>query len=164
MDEVMRGSSMDRHDRRRKRERLNGALRGKVEGEAGSAVWLDKLSEELLWPDLLCAQRFWSCTATGSVPSGVLTVGDARDGLAWKSPSEMERERRSRALLPPVFLEESLIWHGTPQGLNLNSKRLFSMHVSAAKEKKQKWKIKERKTRQVFSFRFLLLLLLFTLI
>lgn len=53
MDEVMRGSSMDRHDRRRKRDRLNGALRGKVEGEAGSAVWLDKLSDELLWPDLV---------------------------------------------------------------------------------------------------------------
>lgn len=44
----MRGSSMDRHDRSRKRERLNGALRGKVEGEAGSAVWLERLSEELL--------------------------------------------------------------------------------------------------------------------
>lgn len=48
MDELMRGSSMDRHDRSRKRERLNGALRGKVEGEAGSAVWLERLSEELL--------------------------------------------------------------------------------------------------------------------
>lgn len=70
---------MDRHDRRRKRERLNGALRGKVEGEAGSAVWLDKLSEELLWPDLLCALRLWSCTAAGCVPSAVI---DARDELA----------------------------------------------------------------------------------
>lgn len=82
MDEVMRGSSMDRHDSRRKRDRLNGALRGKVEGEAGSAVWLDKLSEELLWPDLLCTQRFWSCAAAGWVPSAALTVRDARDGLA----------------------------------------------------------------------------------
>lgn len=99
---------MDRHDRRRKRERLKGALRGKVEGEAGSAVWLDKLSDELLWPDLLCALRFWSGTAAAGVPSAALTVGDAGAGLAWKSPSEMELERSSGALLPPVFLEESL--------------------------------------------------------
>lgn len=141
MDEVMRGSSMDRHDSSRKRDRLNGALRGKVEGEAGSAVWLERLSEELLWPDLLCALR--SCTAVGWVPSTALTVGDAKDELAWKSPSEMELERRSGALVPPVFLEWSLFWQGTLHGLNLNSKRLFSMHISATEKsvkEREEWK------------------------
>lgn len=58
----MRGSSIDRQDRRRRRARLNGALRGKAEGEAGSPGWEEMLSVEPLWPRLLCPQddEFWA--------------------------------------------------------------------------------------------------------
>ena len=53
----MRGSSMERQDRRRRRDRLNGAFRENVEGEAGSAGWEARLSVEPLWPRLLCSQE-----------------------------------------------------------------------------------------------------------
>lgn len=59
----MRGSSMDRQDRRRRRARLNGALRGKAEGDAGSPGWEERLSVEPLWPCLPCPQdedEFWA--------------------------------------------------------------------------------------------------------
>lgn len=133
----MRGSSIDRHDRRRRRARLNGALRGKAEGEAGSPGWLGRLSVEPLWPGLLCPREdeFWAWVLEDWTPSSVPTVWGSREELAWKSPSEIELERRSGALLPSAALE-SLSWHGTPQGVNLKSKRLFSMHVSA-REKEQ---------------------------
>lgn len=52
----MRGSSIDRHDRRRRCARLN-VFREKAEGEAGSPVWGGRLSVESLRTSLLCPQE-----------------------------------------------------------------------------------------------------------
>lgn len=53
---VMRGSSIERQDKRRRRARLNGALRAKADGDAGSPGWGERLSVEPLWPRLPCPQ------------------------------------------------------------------------------------------------------------
>lgn len=53
----MRGSSIDRQDRRRRRARLNGGLRAQAEGEAGSPDREERLSVEPLWPCLPCPQE-----------------------------------------------------------------------------------------------------------
>lgn len=150
----MRGSSIDRQDRRRKRARLNGALRGKAEGEAGSPCWEERLSVEPLWPGLLWTheEEFWAwapegwfCPALASAPSSVPKAWGTGDELGWKSPSEIELERKSGTLLPSAAFVESLSWQGTPQGENLKSKRLFSMHISAGKTEKSQQKIERKK-------------------
>lgn len=130
----MRGSSMDRKEKRRSRARLNGALRGKVEGDSGSPAWEERLSVEPRWPDLPWPQEdgFWAAgpeaTGLASPPSSEQARAN---GVEWNSTSfshwdqpplegwasgmllerwihsDMEPERMNVALLPSAVLEES---------------------------------------------------------
>lgn len=134
----MLGSSIERQDRRRRRDRLNGGLRAKVEGEAG---WDERLSC-LLYSDeefVTWVLDGWLCPALASLdssgPPGWGGPDELGDELAWKSPSAIELERRRGAKLLSDALEESLPWHDFPQGANRNSNRLFSMHISAENKK-----------------------------
>lgn len=141
----MLGSSIDRHDRRRRRERLNGVLWGMTEGEAGCPGWVGRFSPEPLLSGMLWSpvEEFWAWAPGDWALSLFTTLGDPTEELAWKSPSEIEFEWRSGALLPSAALCLSLSWHGCPHGGNLRSRRLFSMHMSAMgkphKTEKMKW-------------------------
>lgn len=149
---AVRGSSIDRKERSLRRPRLNGALRGKTNGDAGSPVWDWRLSEDPPAPCVLrllegpaspdaekprsCARGASPVGVPASAPSGVWEM----EGLGWKSASDVETDwRRGAAQVPSPGLEASCSGgEFPPVGRNLKRNKLLLMQISAGKRRERK--------------------------